>query len=185
MLIKTRPQSTREKILKTAGRLFYEVGYRAIGIERIITEADVARQSFYNHFPSKDHVMLAWIEIASSYGEQGEIQAIQGRSDALTAIVESIVKRAREESCRGCTFQVGAIEFPNPDHPVHLAALAVKRRTLERYRTYAESEGALSPDRAAQQVFIIVEGIWAAVRLYGSEAPIDGVVAMAKLAIRA
>ncbi|MGL4404814.1 MAG: TetR family transcriptional regulator C-terminal domain-containing protein, partial [Notoacmeibacter sp.] len=127
--------------------------------------------------------MLAWIELAAGYGKAGENKAIEGRADPLTAVVESVIARAKENSCRGCTFQTGAAEFAELDHPVHVAALKVKEQTLARYVDYARNEGATEPERAARQVFILVEGIWAAVRLYGSNAPLEGVLDLAKLAL--
>ncbi len=49
----------RERIVQTADRLFYEEGVRAVGIDRIIAEANVAKMTLYAHFPSKDDLILA------------------------------------------------------------------------------------------------------------------------------
>src|SRR3954471_15662598 len=49
----------RQRILETADRLFYQAGVRAVGIDRIIAEAGVAKMSLYKHFPSKDDLILA------------------------------------------------------------------------------------------------------------------------------
>ena len=49
----------RQRILETADRLFYEEGCRAVGIDRIIAEANVAKMTLYAHFPSKDDLILA------------------------------------------------------------------------------------------------------------------------------
>jgi AcrR family transcriptional regulator len=43
----------RQRILETADRLFYREGVRAVGIDRIIAEAGVAKMSLYNHFPPR------------------------------------------------------------------------------------------------------------------------------------
>jgi AcrR family transcriptional regulator len=48
-------------LLKLAS-LFYTEGIRAVGIDRIIAEAGVAKATFYNYFPSKDDLVLAYIE---------------------------------------------------------------------------------------------------------------------------
>src|SRR5262249_62305324 len=57
----------RKRILETAARLFYQEGMRAVGIDRIIAEAGVAKMSLYKHFPSKDDLILA----ALKYREEG------------------------------------------------------------------------------------------------------------------
>lgn len=49
----------RQRILETADRLFYHDGIRAVGIDRIIAEAEVAKMSLYKHFPSKNELILA------------------------------------------------------------------------------------------------------------------------------
>jgi AcrR family transcriptional regulator len=170
----------KDRILKTAGRLFYDHGYRAIGIDRIIAESDVAKASFYNHFPSKDDLIVAWISQAEHFGLAMEEAAVAGRSDPLMALVETVVARARETSCRGCTFQVGAAEFADPDHPAHVSARRVKDATLVRYAAYARQQGIGEAERVARQIFLLVEGIWASVRMYGVDAPIDDALAAAR-----
>lgn len=62
--------STRDRILQTATRLFYEQGYNQTGINQIIKEANVAKASLYQHFISKEvlgveyirQVRLVWFE---------------------------------------------------------------------------------------------------------------------------
>src|SRR6478609_6869160 len=56
---KRETSEARQRILETADRLFYQEGVRAVGIDRIIAEAEVAKMSLYNHFPSKDDLILA------------------------------------------------------------------------------------------------------------------------------
>ena len=52
----------RERILETAQNLFIHQGFRSTGINQIIKEAKVARASFYDHFPSKDDLGLAYLQ---------------------------------------------------------------------------------------------------------------------------
>ena len=49
----------REQLVDTALRLFYQDGYHATGIDKIIQEAGVARGTLYKHFKSKDDLILA------------------------------------------------------------------------------------------------------------------------------
>ena len=56
---KRETSEARQRILETADRLFYQEGIRAVGIDRIIAEAGVAKMSLYKHFPSKDDLILA------------------------------------------------------------------------------------------------------------------------------
>src|SRR4051794_11702142 len=55
---KRETSEARQRILETADRLFYQEGVRAVGVDRIIAEAAVAKMSLYKHFPSKDDLIL-------------------------------------------------------------------------------------------------------------------------------
>ena len=52
----------RERILRTAHDLFYRDGIRATGIDRVIAESGVAKVTFYRQFPSKDDLVLAYLD---------------------------------------------------------------------------------------------------------------------------
>src|SRR5262245_2974593 len=68
---RTRETSeARKRILETADRLFYQDGIRAVGIDRIIAEAGVAKMSLYKHFPSKDDLILAVLK----FREEGVLE---------------------------------------------------------------------------------------------------------------
>ncbi|MEC0240644.1 TetR/AcrR family transcriptional regulator [Paenibacillus dokdonensis] len=50
--------SKREAILNTAETLFYQYGFHSIGLKKIITEANVSIMTLYNHFSSKEVLVL-------------------------------------------------------------------------------------------------------------------------------
>src|SRR4051812_237735 len=62
--------SARTRLLDTATRLFYAEGIHAVGIDRIIAEAGVAKATFYNHFPSKDDLVLAYVQDQDRIGRE-------------------------------------------------------------------------------------------------------------------
>lgn len=165
------PLSARDRILAVAGRLFYRDGYRAIGIDRVIAEAEVAKATFYKHFPSKDALIVAWIE-GSEARALASAPPLTG-PQPLTDYALAMIAIAERPSCLGCTYQVSAAEFSAPDHPVHLAALGVKRRVLEGLETRARAQGLTAPRAVAEAVFLLLEGIWAARRMFGPDAPLD------------
>ena len=51
--------SKRDQIVNTALDLFYEHGFHATGIEKVLSGADVARMTLYNHFKSKEELIVA------------------------------------------------------------------------------------------------------------------------------
>ncbi len=163
--------SARDRILSVAGRLFYRDGFRAIGIDRVIAEAEVAKATFYKHFPSKDDLIVAWIEGSEAQGLKSAPPP--DGPQPLTDYALNMIAIASRPSCLGCTYQVSAAEFSAPDHPAHRAALAVKRRVLEALSLRALAQRLSHPQQAAEAVFLFLEGIWAARRMFGADAPLD------------
>src|SRR5256885_9940528 len=51
----------KERILETADRLFYLQGIRAIGVDTIAAEVGISKRTLYNHFPSKDALISAYL----------------------------------------------------------------------------------------------------------------------------
>ena len=54
--------SVRDRLLDTADRLFYQEGVRAVGIDRVLAEADAAKASLYQHFGCKDQLVASYLE---------------------------------------------------------------------------------------------------------------------------
>jgi AcrR family transcriptional regulator len=165
--------SPRERILQTASSLFYRDGYRATGIDKVIADSGVAKATFYKHFPSKDDLIVAWIDRAEKFGIDGF--NTENEQEPLFAYVDRVVKVASSPNCLGCTFQGSAAEFHDPKHPGHAASIRVKNNVLARLKHYAEKQGLADPAQAAELVFLMVEGVWASVRMFGPAAPIGHV----------
>ena len=60
--VNLKMSSAREKILEVAGGLFFQYGYRAIGIDMIIAESQIAKATLYRHFKSKDDLIVAYLQ---------------------------------------------------------------------------------------------------------------------------
>jgi len=55
-----RKAETYEKLMRAALRLFAEQGLAATTVEQITEAADVGKGTFFNYFPTKEHVLLAF-----------------------------------------------------------------------------------------------------------------------------
>jgi AcrR family transcriptional regulator len=175
--------SPRDRILKIAGGLFYREGYRAVGIDRVIAEADVAKATFYKHFPSKDELIVAWINQSEETS-----RAILPRGESATPLfdyMDAMVGIARQPWCMGCTFQGTAAEFSDPTHPAHAASLEVKQRVLKDLELRAKKQRIKKSNQVAESMFLFLEGVWASVRMFGEDAPLghckDAIRALAKV----
>ena len=175
----------RERILGVAGTLFYREGYRAVGVDRVIAESGVAKATFYKHFPSKDDLIVAWLDRADMQVAAWAEAATKGKPEPLVALFEALLAMARLPQCLGCTFQGTAAEFPDAGHPGHIRARQSKTSMIEMLEELAEREGLADPQGVARALFLFIEGALASIRMFGQEAPVEGVVSAAKTIIDA
>lgn len=77
--IERRKLKFRQKITEAAIRLFEENGVADTSVASIIKEADIAHKTFFNHFPTKDHLLR---HVASAYSER----AYQSFADEISRI---------------------------------------------------------------------------------------------------
>ncbi len=165
------PRSARHKILAVASTRFYRDGFRAVGIDTIIAESDVAKMTLYRHFRSKDDLIVAYLEDANQqFWTWFEAALGQGNPrEQLTALFEGVQQLAASPSCYGCTFQHAAADFPTLEHPGHRVALAHKQAVLARLSALAAAAGARDPDLLAAQLLLLMDGAFVATRMFGPD----------------
>jgi AcrR family transcriptional regulator len=180
--------AARERILGAASRLFLRDGFRAVGVDTVIAEAGVAKMTLYAHFPSKDDLIVAYLERANEGFWQWLEAAVAGVDDPrarLIAMFDAVGRLANDRRCLGCTFQGTAAEFPDPGHPGHRVALAHKQAVLARLRTLAQDAGLRDPDGLAGQLLLLMDGAWVAARMFGPGNPSAQVAAAATALVEA
>ena len=92
--------SAHDRILLTAHNLFYKYGIRATGIDLLIKEAGVTKTTFYRHFPSKDTLIIAFLE----YRHQHWITWFNRAVDCPNDITKALAERFENDDFRGCAF---------------------------------------------------------------------------------
>lgn len=188
LMTTTQDLPVRQRILETAQRLFYRDGFRAVGIDTIIAEAGVAKMSLYRHFPSKDDLIVAYLEESNrQYWEwlDGAVADIDDPVDRLVGMFEAIEKLATSPECFGCTFQGTAAEFPDREHPGHKVALAHKRKVRNRFAQLAAAATLRNPEELADQLLLLMDGAWVAARMFGPDNPAHGLSTTARTLIDA
>lgn len=117
---KTRPSRVRERLLASALELLYSEGIRATSADRIISDARTTKASFYSHFPTKDHLVLAYLNEQAALERAEMEQAAEAKDPA--ASIRGVVEHLLSSSCgadfRGCPFINAAAEYPDAQHPV-------------------------------------------------------------------
>jgi len=161
-----RESPARRRILDTATALFYAEGVHAVGIDRIIAQAGVAKATFYNQFPSKEDLVLAYVHELDERG-RAEVEALpeQPPRQMLLTFFQRIDAAARQPGYRGCPFLNAAAEYPDPTSPVRLAIDDHRRWTHDHLRGLLAADGHADPDDAAEILIALNDGLLVASHL--------------------
>ena len=170
------PTSAKRKhLMSTAWRLFYRDGYRAVGIDTLLAEANLAKMTLYNHFSSKDDLIAAVIKKRSDEVLAGLTDAVKaaGRSPErrLLAVFDWLKVLFGSRDFNGCAFIRALSEFPEPAHPIHQAAWSHKQSVRKMLVRLAAETGAKDPAALADALRLLIDGALVAAHATGSVKP--------------
>ena len=150
----------RDRVLRTATSLFYGQGIRAVGIDRIIAEAGVAKATFYHHFPTKDALVAAYLTEQSRLQREAVagLGPLAGR-EALLAFFDAVADSTRDPVFRGCQFVNAAAEFPDPQHPVRRVVADHRAWLRGVLRDWLVDDGCDEPDLVADLLVVVRDGV--------------------------
>jgi AcrR family transcriptional regulator len=153
-------RGARQRILDTAAELFYREGINATGVERLATESSVSKRTLYQHFPSKEAVVEAYlrsIEPRLANPVQPGAQASgQTPRERLLAVFET--PAGLGAPLRGCPFHNAAVETAGSMRGVREIVRANKRNFINAVTKLAARAGAVDPPLLASQLAVLYEG---------------------------
>lgn len=94
-----RTAETRERLFRSALDLFARKGFVETTVEDITEAADVGKGTFFNYFPSKDHILLAFGEMQLAKLEAAVAEARQG-GQTMPDFLRSLGVRMTQEPIR-------------------------------------------------------------------------------------
>ncbi|GCE30497.1 TetR family transcriptional regulator [Dictyobacter alpinus] len=181
--------SARLRILHVASELFYHEGIRSVGIDTLIERSHVAKATFYHHFRSKDALIAAYLEARKEVflaWFDAAVQPFAGSpQEQLMALFEALRQKVSVPAYRGCAFINASTEFPDIAHPGHVLPQSTKHEVLQRLRTICRQTNAARPDMLADQLMLLMEGVFVTTPIFGVEGPASGVEEAASLLIAA
>lgn len=157
----------RDRILDAASESFYRRGIQAVGVDAIISKADVARMSFYRHFKSKEGLVLAFLNQRDEHfrawmAEEVERLAPDPRERPL-AVFDVLALRFATPDYRGCAFINTMAESANRNDAAYQAAAAHKAR-FQDYLAQLLREAGLAPEHAPDLMLLFDGAVVSAVR---------------------
>ena len=154
--------SARDRILDTSYELFSRRGVRAVGIDELIEHAGVAKATLYRHFPSKDDLVVAFLERREQRWtrEWVEAEATRRASDPegqLLAIFDAFDEWFRRKDFEACSFINVLLEL-GPRHPAGRACVQHLETIRSIVRRLAEEAGLRDPAAFAHSWHILMKG---------------------------
>jgi AcrR family transcriptional regulator len=182
------PPTARERILETAFRLFYARGIKAVGVDLIIAESEVAKATFYKHFPAKDDLVVAYLDRVDGIwtGQLRAAAEAAGPDPAaqLVGLFDALRTACRRDGYRGCAFINAAAEAP-PGTSVHDRTVAHKQAVRAWVRDLADAAGAPDPDGLARALTLLLDGGLAAGAVDGDPDAAERARTTAEVVVRA
>jgi AcrR family transcriptional regulator len=161
----------RHRILAAASDLFYRKGILATGVEELAETARVSKRTLYQQFPSKDAVIVAYLD-GITFDDLGP--AMTGLLDSSRPARDRLIGLFEPGSLkRGCPFLNVAVEFADPAHPARVASERHKQQMIESLTKVAKEAGARDPRALAFQLSVLSDGARAQAVALGSTAPLD------------
>ncbi len=94
-----RTAETRERLFRAALDLFAKKGFTETTVEDITEAADVGKGTFFNYFPSKDHILLAFGEMQLAKLDAA-VREARANGDSMPQFLRSLGVRMTQEPIR-------------------------------------------------------------------------------------
>ena len=155
-----KASEARERLLRAASAIFYSEGINSVGVDHIVSAGKVTRATFYRHFPSKQDLVLAYLQAAHDMlsGRLSEVLAAHPPDRMVEAMCADVCEQLQLPGFRGCAFICAAAEFEDEEHPVRRAVAAHRDWYLGAARDAFRSAGHPDPDAAARHYVMLRDG---------------------------
>lgn len=184
----SKKSPARQRIIETSERLFYAEGVRSVGIDRIIAEADVAKMTLYNHFGSKDDLILEVLRYREEKFDQ-MFRKWMARHEKkgmgqLEAFFAALKQWFASPGFRGCAFINATVELADSDHAASQFAAAHKLRFQQWIGEILTDTGGAKTSSLAPAIALLVEGAIVTAVMQRSSDPADVAQAAAMTLLR-
>ena len=144
----------KARILETADRLFYLQGIRAVGVDTIAAETGISKRTLYNHFPSKDELISAYLQRRFTHAPASDKPPVE----QILATFDRLERGFASKGFRGCPFVNAVAELGAEDRPVKKIAIAFKESRRLWFRDLLVQLGVADPEGLATQLTLLVDG---------------------------
>jgi AcrR family transcriptional regulator len=162
--------TARERLLAAAESLFYEEGFGAVGIDRLIERAGVAKASLYYCFGSKDELIRSYLRERRTARQSRLQDALSKYSDPrqrLLGVFDFMAERFAEPTFRGCAF-VKATAETHAVPGIKEVCDEARHWMLELFASLATAAGSADADALAHQLMMLYDGASVSAQMDGN-----------------
>lgn len=151
----------REHLIDVALDLFCKEGFHATGIDRILSEAKVAKNTLYKHFRSKDELILAALRRSDETFRNDLMQNVEKKHkdplQRVLGIFDFYYDWFNRGNFAGCMFTNVAAEYSNIQDPINKTAHEHKQLMLDYVQKNLDMAKVTDTDLAIQ-ISVLLEG---------------------------
>lgn len=182
-----RAPGIRERVIDTCSRLFYDQGYLTTHVNQVTAEAGISKSSFYQHFKSKEDLLLEYLTHAGKKWFDGLNELLvdcQSPAEILLTFFDYRKQLAETDQFKGCAFLRLVYELPTLDerayevirrHKQLVKTLMFNQVQLLEPATYATARKELT-----ELIYTLFEGCGVESSLQRSVKPIEESKAIVK-----
>lgn len=172
----------KQDILSVAERLFYEYGFRGVGLKQIIQEANVATMTLYNHFDAKDNLVAQVLKQREARYWRYLDSFVERHPDKpFISAVQAHCQWLNDYSYKGDMFMRAIEDYADTDNEIESTARGHKARLLHYLEKLANNTGIDNGYDLAVQYTLLLEGTTSMTALLGSKEATEHAITMAKL----
>jgi AcrR family transcriptional regulator len=167
-----KKKSIRDAVVDTASRLFYRQGYSNTGINQIIEEAGISKSGLYQHFSSKEDVLIAYLNKTG----QETVLLLKGAADVETdpkakmlAIFDYLEGLVQLTDFYGCHFLNMVYELPKGSERIREE---IKKQKDEVRKVFAEIVAPVQQEGLADELYTLYEGALIGNKIHNNSWPI-------------
>ncbi|WP_370400362.1 TetR/AcrR family transcriptional regulator [Sulfitobacter sp. JB4-11] len=155
-------QNKRAELIRKALVLFYRNGFHATGMDLVAKETGVSKTSIYNHFRTKEELILAVLRLRDENFRNWLFRRMEDLADTpkeqLLLMFDALEEWFLEDGFKGCMFIKASAEFQEHDDAINAQAYAHKRLLVDHFEMLASQAGIEDPHAVARKLLVLKEG---------------------------
>jgi len=168
------PPSRRDDLIDAAMHVFYKHGFHASSLDDIQREGGISRMTLYNHFKSKDELVVAAMRRRDEIFRNSLMKFVESKAktprERLLAVFDFHEEWFTGNEFCGCMFINASAEFSAADSPPRRLAAEHKQEIVRYLTGLCKAAGLDDPGGVAEQLNILLEGAIVSARVVGQVA---------------